>query len=191
MDTGKSRFIRYNSHSETQLSIEQLFYAYHKKLVYFSVQLQGDQELAEDLVQDVFIHMAEHSELLKKGEDHMRNYLYRAVKNKSLNAMRDLASNAEKTFHLPDRSSEEQSIIHHMIRTEVMATLYEALESLPEGCRTIASLSYLDGKSNQEVADQLGISINTVKTQKQRGLKLLRLKLNPDAFYLIAVLMNC
>ncbi len=43
--------------------------------------------------------------------------------------------------------------------------------------------------SKQQIADELGISVNTVKTQKQRALQLLRLKLNPETFLTLIMLL--
>jgi RNA polymerase sigma-70 factor (ECF subfamily) len=43
-------------------------------------------------------------------------------------------------------------------------------------------MGYFDGKKNQEIAEELDMSINTVKKQKQRALQLLRVKLTPELF---------
>ncbi len=65
--------------------------------------------------------------------------------------------------------------MERMIEAEVLGEVYKALQKLPEGCRKVINLSYFEGLSNQEVADRLNVSINTVKTQKLRALKMLRL----------------
>jgi RNA polymerase sigma-70 factor (ECF subfamily) len=43
-------------------------------------------------------------------------------------------------------------------------------------------MGYFDGKKNQEIADELDMSVNTVKKQKQRALELMRVKLSPEMF---------
>jgi RNA polymerase sigma-70 factor (ECF subfamily) len=49
-------------------------------------------------------------------------------------------------------------------------------------------MGYLEGMKNHEIAKELGISVNTVKTQKQRALQLLRLKLKPEFFIFLLIL---
>lgn len=179
------------SSSSNQFTLEQVFYRFHKKLVYFSFQFVKDKSQAEDLVQEVFIQFAQKEEALQQGEAYIQNYLYKAVKNKSLNSLRDQKQKLGIADEVLSISNEDQTIIQRMIQAEVMDELYAAMEALPEGCRKVSALGFLEGKSNQEIADQLGVSINTVKTQKQRGLKLLRSRLNPEVIYTLVLLMNC
>ena len=76
-------------------------------------------------------------------------------------------------------------IIDAIITSEVIAEIHAAIRSLPENYRTISVKGFLEGKKNQEIADELGMSVNTVKKQKQKALQLLRLKLTPDLFALL------
>ena len=77
-----------------------------------------------------------------------------------------------------------------VLKAEVWGEVYRAIASLPEGCRNVFKLSYLEGLKNQEIADELKISINTVKTQKARALELLKLRLKPEAFLLLCLLVS-
>ena len=64
-----------------------------------------------------------------------------------------------------------------------------AIEQLPEGCKTVLKLAYFEGLKNDEIATELGVSINTVKTQRQRALNLLRLRLPKGAYLLLLALL--
>lgn len=172
------------------LILEETFYAYHKKLVYFSYQFVLDKVLAEDIVQEVFIKFSENSILLSQDQKLIQNYLYRAVKNRSINTLRDIKVRDRVLGTVDKGEWDDETIIDRIIQSEVMYELYSAFESLPEKCEVISRMGYLEGKSNQEIAKELGVSINTVKTQKQRGLKLLRLKLNPEALCLLTLLIT-
>jgi len=172
------------------LILEETFYAYHKKLVHFSYQFVQDKVLAEDIVQEVFIKFSENSILLCQDQKLIQNYLYRAVKNRSINALRDIKVRDRVLGTVDKGEWDDETIIDRIIQSEVMYELYSAFESLPEKCEVISRMGYLEGKSNQEIAKELGVSINTVKTQKQRGLKLLRLKLNPEALCLLTLLVT-
>ncbi|QDH81102.1 RNA polymerase sigma-70 factor [Echinicola soli] len=172
-------------------TLEEVFYTFHKKLVYFSFQYLKDKGLAEDIVQDVFVQFAQKENMLQHELAYIQNYLYKAVRNKSINAIRDRKQNLGIDDGMAEISNQDQTIVQRMIHAEVIDELYAAMETLPEGCRKVSALGFLEGKSNQEIADQLGVSINTVKTQKQRGLKLLRLRLDPEVLYVLLVLINC
>jgi RNA polymerase sigma-70 factor (ECF subfamily) len=164
--------------------IEQIFHDYYARLVFFSHQIVGHKAIAEDLTQEAFIKYWHQQEALAPDKTAIKNFLYSAVKHASLNTVRHDKVVA-RFIHQADLSEgEEAPIMQALIRAEVLAELYRALESLPESCRKISCMGYLEGLKNHEIAQELGISVNTVKTQKQRGMHLLRLKLNPELFVL-------
>jgi RNA polymerase sigma-70 factor (ECF subfamily) len=69
-----------------------------------------------------------------------------------------------------------------------MGEVHAAIESLPEGCRTVLKMAYFEKLRNEEIAGILDVSVNTVKTQKMRGIKLLRLRLDPLTIALFLLL---
>lgn len=165
---------------------EQLFKAYYSRLCYFSFQFVRDKVNAEDIVQEAFFKYWNHREelYLHNTEVAVKNFLYSTVRNASLNMIRHekVVSNY---LELQDPAPiEEFNIIHSIIRSEVLAELHMALDALPESCQRISKMGYLAGMKNGEIAEKLGISVNTVKTQKKRGLQLLRLILKPDVYIL-------
>ncbi|GEO03342.1 DNA-directed RNA polymerase sigma-70 factor [Adhaeribacter aerolatus] len=165
-----------------ELSLEQLFKEYYTRLVYFSFQLIKDKDAAEDIVQEAFIKYWHGREDTETGNQAIKSYLYSAVKNASLNVLRHQKVEEKYKDTLERTLPGETSILQLMIRAEVVSELHRAIQTLPAGCQQISRLGYLEGKNNQEIAEELGISVNTVKTQKQRSLQLLRLRLNPEIF---------
>ncbi|WP_019947486.1 RNA polymerase sigma-70 factor [Hymenobacter aerophilus] len=170
------------------LPLEQLFRRYYARLVYFSFQLTGHREAAEDIAQEAFItYWNQREQVAAAG---VQAYLYSTVRNASLNAVRHrkvVQLHQSQTQAAPPPPAAEPDVVRQLIKAEVVAEIYEALETLPDGCRTIVRLGYLENKKNHEIAAELGVSINTVKTQKQRGLQLLRLRLRPET--LLALLL--
>ncbi|MFA6946198.1 MAG: RNA polymerase sigma-70 factor [Pedobacter sp.] len=170
---------------------EQLFKAYYSRLCYFSFQLIRDKVIAEDIVQEAFFKYWNHrDELALHNADAVKNFLYSTVRNASLNMIRH-----EKVvsgyLELQDSEPiEDFNIIHSIIRSEVLAELHMALETLPERCQRISKMGYLAGMKNSEIAEKLGVSVNTVKTQKKRGLQLLRLVLKPEVYTLFLFLLK-
>jgi len=73
-----------------------------------------------------------------------------------------------------------------IVKEELFRLLYLHVEKLPPACREVMRLS-LKGYSGQEVADQLHITIHTVKTQKNRGFKFLRARLSESDFLILLI----
>lgn len=65
----------------------------------------------------------------------------------------------------------------NVVRAEVYQEIMEAIQELPTECGRVFKLAYVDGFSNEEIATQLSISVNTVKVQKNKAKILLREKL--------------
>lgn len=171
-------------------TIEELFTAYYARLCEFAYRIVACHETAEDLVQNVFVSLLEKNQLVCVSPGSERPYLYGMVKHAALNNVRR-QNIAERIFkkHAP-RETEERDISHHMMYAEVLGELHAALNTLPKGCVDICKLAYFEGKKNGEIAIALGVSINTIKSQKQRALKLLRQKISPQALVLLAFILQ-
>jgi RNA polymerase sigma-70 factor (family 1) len=167
------------------LELDSLFKEFYDRLVYFSVQIVRDQEQAQDITQEAFIKYWQERETIFPNKVAVKNYLYSIVRNASLNVIRHNKVVEEYQAQQGVSEPEDITIMDAIISSEVMAELHLAIEALPANYRIISEMSYLEGKKNQEIADELGISINTVKKQKQRALELLRLRLSPELFGLL------
>ena len=73
---------------------------------------------------------------------------------------------AEAMINVPDMDEEIDEQVYDKVNL--------AIESLPEQCRLIIKLNVLEGKKYQEIAEELGITVNTIRTQVSRGYKKLR-----------------
>jgi RNA polymerase sigma-70 factor (family 1) len=166
--------------SPTDMDVASLFNIYFKRLVYFSFQIVANKETAEDIVQEVFLKYYKDKEDAVVND--LLNYLYCSVKNASLNTLKHQKVEAKYQEQVAISEVDEDYIVTAITRAEVIAELHAALETLPESCKKISYLSFIEEKKNQEIAQELGISVTTVKSQKQRSLQLLRLRLNPEIF---------
>ncbi|PSR55709.1 RNA polymerase sigma-70 factor [Adhaeribacter arboris] len=168
---------------------EQFFKSFYPRLVYFAFQILADKPKAEDIVQEAFIKFWDHKEEITLNSVAIKNYLYSIVKNSSLNIVRHEKVVEKYKFNFAPSEVEETTVINYIIQSEVLAEIHQAIQTLPESCQRISRMGYLEGMKNHEIAATLGISINTVKTQKQRAMQLLRLRLNPETFTLLAFLL--
>ncbi|MNR04812.1 ECF RNA polymerase sigma factor SigL [compost metagenome] len=169
--------------------LELLHTSYYDRLLYYAWTIIHDKETSRDLVQEAFICYWNNRAQISINLIQIRNFLYVNVKNSCLKHLRhDKVVDKYKEFQDPE-PRDEASALNKMIQAETIGEIYAAIESLPESCRRISKMGYLEGLKNHEIADRLGISVNTVKTQKQRALQLLRLRLNPETFLSLIILL--
>lgn len=159
-----------------------LFNRYYAGLCGFAEKIIGDN-YAEDIVGDVFLKLWE-GKYVFGSEVHLKAFLYRAVKNGCLNLIK-MTGRAENRhlFYHEEIAGEENAFLLAVTQAEVVRALHVAISDLPAQAGRIIRLTYLDGLSNQEAADHLGLSIQTVKNQKLRGLGILKKRLPGSTFF--------
>ena len=133
-----------------------------------------DQYIAESIVGDTIFHIWERREQLNI-QGPIRRYLIRAVRNKCLDLLasqyvrRTVSATGGGNIDNSDEEYvsfdgvDENHPLGILLEKELEDKVVEAVESLPSECRAVFEKSRFEGKSYQEIADSLGISINTVK----------------------------
>ena len=161
---------------EAGLFLKSVFNEYYERLVYFSDKIVKDITVAEDIVQEALIKYWENREYIAEGRSSVKSYLYTTVKNISLNTIRhhQVIKRFKEQYIVPE--IDDNTIDNIIIQTEIFSKIQTAINSLPGRCKEISHMGFIAGMKNQEIAKELGISVNTVKTQKQRAIKILRLK---------------
>ena len=151
----------------------------------FILKMCKSKEMAEDVVQDCFMNVWENS-LYNNLSDGLDKYMFHLVKNAALNELR--GSKRREVRH--EKMMAEMPVVEMMKEDEQteIDILYTTINQLPPERRRIFMMVCAEGKKYQEVADQLQISINTVRTQLMRSLKFLREKLKEQMF---SILLFC
>lgn len=157
-------------------AFEELFLIYCQLLIHFVHRYVRDTQIAENIVQDVFLKIWMNRSDLNPSLN-IKTYLYTAVKNRALNHLRHADvehRNAEnlRSMNYPVRTPEDE-----WHEQELKASVQKAIEELPEKCRIIFSMSRFDSLTYAEIAEIQDISIKTVETQMGRALKTLRKRL--------------
>lgn len=152
---------------------------YHTACLVANRYVHDNQE-AEDVVQDVFIRIWEKRDELNIHTN-LKHYLLNSVRNTSINYIqrkKGLSVDLEigDTQHLKDENDSE------FLNEEFASKIDRAIENLPPRCKRIFLLAFVDNLTYQEIADTLGLSKNTVKTQMGIAYKLLREQLK-DSFF--------
>lgn len=154
--------------STSQINI--YYHQYFKQLVWFANKYVLDIDVAQDLVQDIFVH------LLQKPDDKIENdraYFYTAVKHRCLDYLK--TENIHKSHHTKILQFSEKEFYQDALEnTEIETQVFSLIEKLPNQCKIIFKESRFSGKNNQQIADDLKISKRTVETQISLALKKLR-----------------
>ncbi|HEY9006110.1 MAG TPA: RNA polymerase sigma-70 factor [Ohtaekwangia sp.] len=151
-------------------TFEQLFRELFKPLCNFSMKYVGDWDEAKGLVHDVFVTVWEKFEALP-ADTNYRSYLYTAVRNRSLNYIRD------KKKHTILDAVQEGALaeVNTTLETSELEQRIElAIQSLPEKCRMVFELNRMEGLRYAQIAEKMGISIKTVEAQMSKALHVMR-----------------
>jgi RNA polymerase sigma-70 factor, ECF subfamily len=158
---------------------EIIFKKYYQRLCFYARKFVDDDEIARDIVQDVFINLW-HSKEIIELEIVLRTYLFRSVHNRCINYL-----NHKKLIdkHNDQVNKELKQIeIDYYNSTEIQAhSLFElelkidtSIESLPPQCRNVFKMSRFKGLKNHEIASELQISIKVVEKHISKALIILR-----------------
>jgi RNA polymerase sigma-70 factor (ECF subfamily) len=160
-----------------EAAFEKVFKMYFRNLHAFAYTFTKDDDIAEEIVQNVFFRIWEKKNQLQI-DDSLRAYLYRSVHNESLNHIKHLKVKTSFQLQYSDHmESSNQDASHQMIASELEDKIQKAINELPQQCRTIFQMSRFEQLKYQQIADQLNLSIKTVENQMGKALKVLRIKL--------------
>lgn len=161
-------------------AFELLFHQLNGRLIKFCTLYTHQREAAEEIVSDVFVKCWINRKTLLEVQN-PETYLYVAVKNQSLNHVKKYSNvhlvELEDTHELKlvNTFDPEQEMEHR----ELVLTLNQAVDSLPQQCKIIFRLIKDEGMKYKEVASILDISPRTVQTQLFRAIKKLSVTLQP------------
>ncbi len=143
-----------------------IYRKYFRILYLYSLKIVGKPEAAEDIVQDIF----EDCWIRRDGidwESPIKPYLYKLVRNKSIDFTRLTANN---NIVLSSTDQELENIIYQLFTThnyiyshELQSEINQAVQNLPKKCQEVFLLSRFESLKNKEIAGKLNIHIKTVE----------------------------
>lgn len=166
-------------------SFEDIFKHYYPRLCDFATRFLEDTDKAEDIVQDVFMVFHEQRKEISNHPTAIKNYLYTSVRYGCLNHLRHEKVIARHRIDNKVEDFQEGFILDSIIHAEIIGKIHKTIKTLPVGCAEVFKLGYFEELSNQEISEQLNISISTVKSQKKRALELLKKKISPEILALV------
>lgn len=165
---------------------ETIFNTYWKRLYLYAFKVYNDEPLCEDMVQEVFINLWERRKELKIIQ--LESYLFRAVKYKMANAVRNLKFTEDHLSAL-NKITTDDTNISNIEYKELQKEINNLINSLPKKCKNVFIMSRYDQLTNAEIAAELNLSIRTVETHISNALKYLKSNMNTVPFYIIITLM--
>jgi RNA polymerase sigma-70 factor (ECF subfamily) len=138
---------------------------YYEDLLRLAITVTRNSADAQDLVQECFVGLWKNLHQIEQTEN-LGPYLYVALRNRAFSLFRREKGKAERLLEAPFEPVASEEMIYSRIRTkEVRACIAEAVTLLPGRAREIFLLSREQHLSIADIAEQLGLSTQTVKNQ--------------------------
>ena len=162
------------------MSLAELFERHHVELYRYAARFTGDADLAEDVVQDVFVRLAERP---PAHQERVRGWLFRVATTVAVDAMRATRRRRGLALAWPDRlpmGDPPPDPAAAAERSELRRRVREALAGLSEKERAVL-LMREEGFAHREIADAVGTTTKSVGTMIARALEKLARRLDLDA----------
>jgi RNA polymerase sigma-70 factor (ECF subfamily) len=162
-------------------AFETVFKQYYALLCKYALSFLKSEDIAEETVQEIFVDIWERRESININIS-LKAYLFRPVHNRCINRLKKLVKiydthpvyDYSEIPENPDLNGSDENQPTYIFYDGIEEDLENAIQSLPDQCRIIFMMCRFKSMQYQEIASQLNISVNTVKTQLQRALEKLR-----------------
>lgn len=164
-----------------------VFRTYYAPLCLFGSKILGNTMEVEDLVMDVFVQILQKNERLQHIRD-LSSFLYTSVKNSCIDFLRK----QKKQLLIEGLTDLGEFSINDVFEAEaayaqLLSKVYEEIELLPPQCRLIFKRLFMDGQTTQQIADELKLSVQSVRNQKTRAIDILKLKIDPNLLFIVLI----
>lgn len=159
----------------SERGLDFFFNRYYSPLLFYAQSLIHNAGAAQEIASDAFVKLWHYRTTITDAGK-IKFLLYRIVYNASIDYIREQKTrqkHSERFAHQSEPPS-ENTAFQKLAEAETYHQLYRLLQHLPPRARQIFNLFYFHDKGHKEIAREMGISVNTVKTQKQRALQTLK-----------------
>lgn len=175
--------------SDNMRAFNQLFDRYFESFYHFSVAYVKNSEIAEELAMDVMYNIwRKRAQLHIEGE--VKNYLFKAMKNTLFNHIRKKEIQTVDLEELPETIAMGHEAVTAALSYKELEKIYQLkLEQLSPQRKKIFKLSREENMTYPQIAEQMDLSINTIKTQMLVSLKFLREQMKEHVDITLAILL--
>lgn len=155
---------------------EALFSEYYQSLVRFAESYLFDQQESEDLVQDLFIYIWENAQKVQIHTS-IKAYFYQSIRNRCINYLKGLKVKDKKhLLYLDALMNAEDNV--EFFDPELLRVIKDTVDELPTQMSKVFRMKLIQGMKREEIAKEMEISVNTVKTHLKRAKEQVREKLH-------------
>jgi len=163
----------------------EIFHIYYSTMMYTAKSVLNDRAAAEDAVSDAMEKINRNIDKIKDISCYQtRGYVVKIVRNTALNTLKKKKrlreDSDDEIEYIPDA---DISVIEKLTVQESCDAITQAIIALPEKLSEVLYLSAVHGFTNQEIAKELGISVDNVKTRLSRAKKLVKKKISEMGDY--------
>lgn len=159
----------------------ELYAAYKNRLIYFAMRFLKSREYAEDIFQDAFTVVWQGRRFINPDAS-FSAYLYTIVRNRILNQLRDLANQEKLREQILSQAVDYTNNTKETVfANDLRQFIVRALQQLTPRQREIFEMSREQQMSHREIAEALGISVNTVQESISISLRILRTYLEKNS----------
>ncbi len=163
------------------ISLDSFFEDNFAKFKIFANNFITDDYLCEDIVQDTFLILFNKCNKYFENETKLTGFIYITIKNKCINYLKSQKTHNKHNEIYSTQYYTDNFFLNNVIETEKNHIVYNAINQLPNQAKKIIKL-HLKGFQNKEIANNLSISINTVKSIKTSAYKKLSNILRNDIY---------
>ncbi len=176
----------------SNIAFKKLFDEYYSLMCSLAFEYVNDYFTARTIAEDVMLTIWEKKENLHITCS-LKQYLLKSTRNRSIDYLRQ-NNNSRNFLNIDDIDAahttcflSEEDLFEQIISDELEIKIHDLINKMPEECRNVFVLSRYDGLQNQEIANRLNISINTVKYHIKNALSNLRIELQEYIAFLIII----
>ena len=186
MDLTEDRELYLKLRDGDEKAFQFLFRKYYSAMCHFANQFLADHEVAEEIVQEMFVKLWEKRSVLNI-ETSVKHYLFRSVRNHCLNHIQHEKIKKQYANKVLESAAQEIDPDDFFLEVDLIKRIEKSIESLPPKRREIFRLSREQGMKYKEIAETLDISVKTVEAQMGLALKYLREELKDFGNHLITL----
>lgn len=152
-------------------AVGQLYDRYARSLFGVVLRIVGDREMAENVLQDVFVKAWKSAASFDPDKSGIFTWLNRIARNAAIDATRSAQ------FKQRRKTGDAESLVYKSVESSFQPEhigLRETLGKLDEKYRILIEKAYFEGYTQQELEEELGIPLGTVKTRMRQAMQLLR-----------------
>ena len=173
---------------------KQVFSDHWLSMCYLALQYLSDEQLARGVASDVMSHLWEIRESLNIKQS-LRAYLLQATRHKCLNLLSSKTARAESgSLTIDDCLQTEMTDADHpltrLLEKEMESSISRAVDNLPPQTRRVFLKSRSEGLTYNQIADEMGISINTVRYHMKLAFSILREKIGNLLWFFLLILLH-